>query len=69
MHDQLNHARNRGKGVLLISPDLEELMSLSNRIAVMFNGQIVDIVVASQTHEAQLGKLMLGADSADAESY
>ena len=68
VHDQLNHARNRGKGVLLISPDLEELMSLSNRIAVMFNGQIVDIVVASQTHEAQLGKLMLGADSADAES-
>ena len=68
VHNQLDHARNRGKSVLLISPDLEELLNLSNRIAVMFNGQIVDTVEASQTNEAQLGKLMLGADSADAEN-
>ena len=60
VHQQLIRARNRGKGVLLISPDLEELFSLSDRIAVMFNGQIVDIVTTSQTHEAELGMLMLG---------
>ena len=60
VHQQLIRARNRGKGVLLISPDLEELFSLSDRIAVMFNGQIVDIVTTSQTHEAELGMLLLG---------
>ena len=65
VHEQLIHARNRGNSVLLVSPDLEELLSLSNRIAVMFNGQIVDIVEASQTYEGELGALMLGAGSLD----
>ena len=67
VHEQLILARNRGKSVLLISPDLEELLSLSNRIAVMFNAQIVDIIEASQTREAELGVLMLGAKKRDAE--
>ena len=66
IHEQLMDARDSGKSVLLISPDLEELLSLSDRIAVMFNGQIVCIVDASQTHEAELGTLMLRADSHDA---
>ena len=61
-------ARNYGKSVLLISPDLEELLSLSDRIAVMFNGQIVDIVETSQTRETELGALMLGAELPDAET-
>lgn len=68
VHEQLIDARNRGKSVLLISPDLEELLSLSDRIAVMFNGQIVNIVKTSQTHEAELGALMLGADSRDGQN-
>ena len=68
VHEQLLRARNYGKSVLLISPDLEELLSLSDRIAVMFNGQIVDIVETSQTRETELGALMLGAESPDAET-
>lgn len=68
VHEQLIHVRNRGKSVLLISPDLEELIVLSDRIAVMFNGQIVDIVETSQTREAELGALMLGAKRHDAEN-
>ena len=64
VHEQLIHARNRENSVLLVSPDLEELLSLSDRIAVMFNGQIIDIVEASQTHEAELGALMLGSGTA-----
>ena len=66
IHEQLIDARKCGKSVLLISPDLEELLSLSDRIAVMFDGRIVGIVEASKTQEAELGALMLGANSPDA---
>ena len=60
MHRQLIDARNRFKGVLLISVDLEELLRLSDRIAVMYNGRIVGVVRPSETDEAELGALMLG---------
>ena len=60
VHQQLIHARNRSKAILLISADLEELLSLSDRIAVMYNGQIVGILQPSETDESQLGALMLG---------
>ncbi|MDE0298056.1 MAG: ABC transporter ATP-binding protein [Candidatus Poribacteria bacterium] len=66
VHEQLMHARDQGRGVLLISPDIEELLKLSDRIAVMLNGRIVDIIQASQTHESELGELMLGTASLDA---
>ncbi len=60
VHQQLIDARNRSKAILLISADLEELLSLSDRIAVMYNGRIAGILRPSETDEAQLGALMLG---------
>ncbi len=60
VHQQLINARNRSKGILLISADLEELLSLSDRIAVMYGGALVGVVRPSETNEAQLGALMLG---------
>ena len=60
VHQQLIDARNRSKAILLISADLEELLSLSTRIAVMYNGRIVSILQPSETDEARLGALMLG---------
>ena len=60
VHQQLIDARNRSKAILLISADLEELLSLSDRIAVMYNGQITGILQPSETDESQLGELMLG---------
>lgn len=60
VHQQLIHARNRSKAILLISADLEELLTLSDRIAVMYNGKIVGILQPSATDEAELGALMLG---------
>ena len=60
VHQQLIDARNRSKAILLISADLEELLSLSDRIVVMYNGQITGILRPSETDESQLGKLMLG---------
>ena len=63
VHQQLINARNRSKAILLISADLEELLSLSDRIVVMYNGRVAGILRPSETDEAQLGALMLG-DSA-----
>ncbi len=60
VHQQLMDARNRSKAILLISADLEELLSLSDRIAVMYNGKIVGVLPPSRTDEAELGALMLG---------
>ena len=52
--------RKRGAGVLLISEDLDELLALSDRLLVVYEGQIVGRL---QTHEAtaeRLGLLMAG---------
>ncbi len=43
IHDQLLRLRDEGKGVLLVSLELDEIMSLSDRIAVIHDGQIVGI--------------------------
>ena len=60
VHQELIAARNRSKAILLVSADLEELLTLSDRIAVMYNGRITGILQPSETDEAQLGALMLG---------
>ena len=60
VHQQLIDARDRAKGVLLISADLEEILHLSDRVAVMYGGRIAGVVRPSETTEAQLGVLMLG---------
>jgi len=53
--------RNNNKGVLLISADLEEILALSDRIAVMFGGQIVGMLKNDETLDMQkLGALMGG---------
>ena len=52
--------RDRGKAVLLVSTELDEIISLSDRIAVMYEGKIVDIVPAGLATEEELGLLMAG---------
>jgi ABC-type uncharacterized transport system ATPase subunit len=59
IHRQLIAQRDAGKAVLLVSAELDEIRSLSDRIAVMYEGQIVDIVSSDATEE-QLGILMTG---------
>ena len=60
VHTRLIYARNRGKAVLLVSSELDELLHLSDRIAVMYDGKIVGIVKPTETHKQELGALMLG---------
>ena len=52
--------RNQGKSVILISADLEEIMTLSDRIAVMFGGRIVGILNRSEATIQKIGLLMGG---------
>jgi simple sugar transport system ATP-binding protein len=68
IHRRLITARDAGKAVLLISADLEEILSLSDRIAVMYEGRIIGELEAGSATEAQLGHLMTGGDVADAEA-
>lgn len=55
--------RDQGAAVLLISEDLEELLAISDRIAVMFEGQIMGIVPAEQATAEALGLMMAGVRS------
>jgi len=53
--------REMGAAILLVSEDLEEIMSLSNRIAVMFEGEIMGIVSAERAEIEEIGLMMAGA--------
>ncbi len=57
----LLQARNSSAGVLLISEDLEELFMLSDRLIVLFNGEIVGSFTPSETDIFEIGHLMTGA--------
>ncbi|MFN2218452.1 MAG: ABC transporter ATP-binding protein [Anaerolineae bacterium] len=60
IHGRILQKRDEGCGVLLISPELDEIMNLSDRIAVMFKGQIVAILRAEDVTRERLGLLMAG---------
>jgi simple sugar transport system ATP-binding protein len=57
---QIVDARNHGTAVLLISEDLDELMELSDRLCVMFDGQIVFEAKPSETQPVEVGRYMAG---------
>lgn len=59
IHEQIIAARDSGKSVLIISTELDEVLALADRIAVMYRGRIVGIVDAKTTRE-KLGKMMAG---------
>ena len=61
IHSEIIKMRDRGVAVLLISAELDEIMALYDRIAVMYRGQIVAVVDAKQTTREQLGLWMAGA--------
>ena len=60
IHKRLIEQRDNGKAVLLMSFELDEIMNVSDRIAVMYDGKIIDIVDANNTSETELGLLMAG---------
>lgn len=60
IHKRLIQERDNGKTILLFSLELDEILNLSDRIAVMYEGEIVDIVDAEKTNENELGLMMAG---------
>ena len=60
IHQQIVRLRDRGKAILLVSVELDEIMSLADRVAVMFDGQIMGERLTSETDERELGMLMAG---------
>jgi general nucleoside transport system ATP-binding protein len=65
---QLIEARNRCKGVLLISADLEEVLSVSDRVGIMYNGEIVKEFVPGELDIEEIGQYMLGASQKGGEA-
>ena len=60
VHNQLLQQRERGAAVLLISEDLDEIMALSDRIAVMYEGEIVGLLPVHEADIERLGLMMSG---------
>ncbi len=66
IHKQIVALRDAGKAVLLVSVELDEIMSLSDRIAVMFDGRIMGERDPATTNERELGLLMAGVSGENA---
>ncbi|WP_232697110.1 ABC transporter ATP-binding protein [Brevibacillus daliensis] len=60
IHKRLIEQRDKGKAVLLISFELDEIRNVSDRIAVIYEGQIVGVVDPKTTNEEELGLMMSG---------
>lgn len=60
IHKRLVEQRDKGKAVLLVSLELDEILDLSDRIAVLTQGEIVGIVNADKTNENEVGLMMTG---------
>ncbi len=63
----LNDVKAKGKGILLVSSDLEEILSLSDRIIVMYEGRITGTMNAEDANENNIGMLMMGGNPEDAK--
>jgi simple sugar transport system ATP-binding protein len=65
IHKRIIQERDNGKAVLLVSLELDEILSLSDRIAVMYDGHIVDVLDREDATEQKLGVLMAGGSLKD----
>ena len=64
VRNRLVDERGRGKAILLISSDVEELKAISDRIAVIFEGRIAGVISPNDADDETIGLLMAGAQSA-----
>jgi general nucleoside transport system ATP-binding protein len=60
VHRRILAERDSGKGILLVSMELEEVMSLSDRILVMYGGRVVAEFAAGEADEQRIGLYMTG---------
>jgi simple sugar transport system ATP-binding protein len=67
IHQALRDQRARGAAILLISEDLDELLALSDRIAVLFDGRVMGAMPARGADPEEIGLLMAGIGSQESE--
>jgi simple sugar transport system ATP-binding protein len=63
IHNQIVAQRDNGVAVLLVSAELDEILSLSDRVAVMFDGRIVKTLSIAEATRERVGLLMAGSDA------
>ena len=61
IHKQIIKQRDMGKAILLVSFELDEIMNLSDKIAVIHNGQLTGFIKRNETDEKEIGLMMTGA--------
>ena len=66
IHQQIVALRDAGKAILLVSVELDEIMALSDRIAVIFDGKIMGEVAAENASARELGLMMAGVSTGKA---
>jgi simple sugar transport system ATP-binding protein len=64
IHNRIIEKRDQGCGVLLVSSELDEILALSDRIAVMYRGEIIAILPVKEATKERLGLLMAGVRTA-----
>ncbi len=63
IHNQIVAARDQGSAVLLVSAELDEVLGLADKVAVMYAGKIVKILDAKDAERNKVGRLMAGGDA------
>jgi len=66
IHQQLLAAREQDRAILLVSAELNEVLALSDRIAVMYRGKFAAVLPSSEASEEVLGEYMIGTKKGDA---
>jgi simple sugar transport system ATP-binding protein len=66
IHQQLLDARAQGKAILLVSAELNEVLALSDRVAVMYRGKFAVMMPAAEASEEVLGEYMIGTKKGNA---
>jgi len=68
IHSQIVEMRDQGAAVVVVSAELDEIMSLADRIAVIYHGQIVATVAANEVTKSELGLMMAGSERRNAKA-
>jgi len=69
VHSKILEGKEKNMGVLIISEELEELMNLCDRIAVIYEGEILDILLRDEFSKSKLGLLMAGVKEKEEGKY
>jgi general nucleoside transport system ATP-binding protein len=69
VHERLRQAKARGAGVVMVSLDLEEVLALSDRVYVLYEGRVTGHFTRPDLDERELGRRMLGAGPASEPSH